>query len=115
MAQPSDSVIIHQRKRRPTRRYGLTLSTGSGVLSTRLLEKLNNKLNGQTVPAADLLALQIARDGIRNYVVLGDPRLELKPEQDDVRQVNITIPSRDSLWPETVTAWSLPSLPAAPL
>ena len=57
---------------------------GSGVLSTRLLEKLNNKLNGQAVPAAELLALQIARDDIRNYVVLGDPAVRLKPEQDHV-------------------------------
>ncbi|MBH2704726.1 MULTISPECIES: C25 family cysteine peptidase [Serratia] len=55
-----------------------------GVLSTRLLEKLNNKLNGQTVPAAELLTLQIARDDIRNYVVLGDPAVRLKPEQDHV-------------------------------
>lgn len=55
-----------------------------GVLSTRLLEKLNNKLNGQAVPAAELLALQIARDDIRNYVVLGDPAVRLKPEQDHV-------------------------------
>ena len=48
---------------------------GSGGAKHQAVGKLNNKLNGQAVPAAELLALQIARDDIRNYVVLGDPRL----------------------------------------
>lgn len=86
MAQPQRfRDVIHRLLFRPTRRYGhRRFQRAVGVLSTRLLEKLNNKLNGQAVPAAELLALQIARDDIRNYVVLGDPAVRLKPEQDHV-------------------------------
>lgn len=51
-----------------------------GVLSTELADILQNKAYGKEISDADLLAIQIARDDCRNYVVLGDPAVRLRPQ-----------------------------------
>lgn len=51
-----------------------------GVLSTELADMLNDKAYGKAMRDADLLAVRIARDDCRNYVVLGDPAVKLRPE-----------------------------------
>ncbi|WP_426191447.1 C25 family cysteine peptidase [Massilia sp. DWR3-1-1] len=51
-----------------------------GVVSTQLIELLNDKAYGKTVSDAALLSLRVARDDCRNYVVLGDPAVKLRPE-----------------------------------
>jgi len=52
-----------------------------GVIGTELINKLDDREHGKQVPDAELLALRIARDDCRNYVVLGDPAVKLRPEQ----------------------------------
>ncbi|MFJ1260384.1 hypothetical protein [Cupriavidus sp. CuC1] len=51
-----------------------------GVLSTELADMLSDKAYGKALRESDLLALRIARDDCRNYVVLGDPAVKLRPE-----------------------------------
>lgn len=51
-----------------------------GVIGTELIEALRDKTHGKAVRENDLLALQTARDDCRNYVVLGDPAVKLRPE-----------------------------------
>lgn len=51
-----------------------------GVLSTELADMLNDKAYGKAIRDGDLLAVRIARDDCRNYVVLGDPAVKLRPE-----------------------------------
>ncbi|MDQ1922304.1 C25 family cysteine peptidase [Massilia pseudoviolaceinigra] len=51
-----------------------------GVLSTELVNMLQEKLYGKAVRESALLAARIARDDCRNYVVLGDPAIKLRPE-----------------------------------
>ncbi|MHA6846932.1 C25 family cysteine peptidase [Ralstonia syzygii] len=51
-----------------------------GVLSTELADMLNYTAYGKELRESDLLALRIARDDCRNYVVLGDPAVKLRPE-----------------------------------
>lgn len=50
-----------------------------GIQSTDLVEMLNDKQAGMAVDDFELLALQCARDDCRNYVVLGDPAVRLRP------------------------------------
>lgn len=51
-----------------------------GTLSTQLAETLNLRAAGAKVNESALLALWIARDDARNYVVLGDPAVKLRPQ-----------------------------------
>lgn len=51
-----------------------------GVIGTELAGLLQDKAYGKSVRDADVIALQIARDDCRNYVVLGDPAVKLRPE-----------------------------------
>lgn len=60
-----------------------------GWLSTSLTSALDQKNAGLVVNDADLLALRIARDDCRNYVVLGDPAVKLKPEPAHVQQLEM--------------------------
>jgi len=53
-----------------------------GVLSAELVRMLNDKAYGKAIRETDLLALRIARDDCRNYVVLGDPAVKLRPYPD---------------------------------
>ncbi len=50
-----------------------------GGLSTELVELLNDQ-NAGARPDPGLMALRIARDDLRNYVVMGDPAVRLRPE-----------------------------------
>lgn len=51
-----------------------------GVLSTELVSVLNEKAYGKLISDNELLALRTCRDDLRNYIVLGDPAVKLKPE-----------------------------------
>ncbi|MNR39039.1 hypothetical protein D3C85_1572030 [compost metagenome] len=48
-----------------------------GTLSTQLVVLLNNLSYGKQ-PTSELMSLRIARDDMRNYVVLGDPAVRLR-------------------------------------
>ncbi|PYC29723.1 C25 family cysteine peptidase [Pseudomonas protegens] len=50
-----------------------------GTLSTQLVVLLNNLSYGKQ-PTHELMSLRIARDDMRNYVVLGDPAVRLRTE-----------------------------------
>lgn len=55
-------------------------NTQWGTLSTLLVESLRNLDYGKQ-PTAELMRLRIARDDMRNYIVLGDPAVRLRPEE----------------------------------
>ena len=61
-----------------------TFNAQWGVLSTELVTILNEKAYGKLINDNDLLALRNSRDDLRNYVVLGDPAVKLKPHPDPV-------------------------------
>lgn len=50
-----------------------------GVLGTQLTQLLTDKAYGMAVSDGEMLAARIARDDCRNYVVLGDPAVRLRP------------------------------------
>ncbi len=50
-----------------------------GVSGTKLTEILTRKVYGGAVLDSEMLAARIARDDCRNYVVLGDPAVRLRP------------------------------------
>ena len=50
-----------------------------GVSGTQLTELLTDKVYGMAVRDSEMLAARIARDDCRNYVVLGDPAVRLRP------------------------------------
>ncbi|WP_321374819.1 C25 family cysteine peptidase [Pseudomonas extremaustralis] len=54
-------------------------NTQWGTLSTELFMLLNNLGYGKQ-PTRELMSLRIARDDMRNYVVLGDPAVRLRAE-----------------------------------
>jgi len=64
-------------------RIGLATDQFNGqwaVLGTELISKLDERQYGANVTDAELLELRTARDDCRNYVVLGDPAVKLRPE-----------------------------------
>ncbi|SDJ66595.1 hypothetical protein [Variovorax sp. OV700] len=54
-----------------------------GVLSTELADLLTNREYGMKISDSELLSARIARDDCRNYVVLGDPAVRLRPSADN--------------------------------
>lgn len=50
-----------------------------GVSGTQLTDLLTDKVYGKAVRDSEMLAARIARDDCRNYVVLGDPAVRLRP------------------------------------
>jgi len=51
-----------------------------GVLTTELDKKLERRALGLAVNDEQLLSIWIARDDARNYVILGDPAVKLRPQ-----------------------------------
>jgi hypothetical protein len=50
-----------------------------GVSGTQLTDLLTDKVYGKAVRDSEMLAARIKRDDCRNYVVLGDPAVRLRP------------------------------------